>query len=327
MSAGYETKFQLWHAGGMGNAAAPESLCGLHGLSDAEAALRLASEGPNELPRQRRRSLLHVLRDVLREPMLALLQDGGGVYLLLGDIAEALILLSFACLSAAITVVQETRTERVLEALPDLTSPRALVVCGGVQKRVAGREVVRGDIIVLTEGDRVPADAIVRIGRDLQADESLLTGESVPVRKRPATDADASQTRPGGEDLSMIFSGSLIVRGTGTGEVTATGTASEIGRIGRSLAAIAQLVRLFGVMAGQPLATIFKDWTPDVFTATAADVQAEGHPLPDPGQWISGNWAPYVSLAGSETSAADPGYLAGALDAAERAVAEVVRRL
>ncbi|MCX7329826.1 MAG: FAD-dependent oxidoreductase [Hyphomicrobiales bacterium] len=92
-------------------------------------------------------------------------------------------------------------------------------------------------------------------------------------------------------------------------------------------AAIAQLVRLFGALAGQPQATLFKDWTADAFTATEADMQAEGHPLPDPRPWISGSWAPYVSLAGSETSATDPGYLAGALDAAERAVAEIVRRL
>jgi monoamine oxidase len=92
-------------------------------------------------------------------------------------------------------------------------------------------------------------------------------------------------------------------------------------------AAIAQLVRLFGPMAGQPQATLFKDWTADAFTATEADAQAEGHPLPDPRPWIGGDWAPYVSLAGSETSGTDPGYLAGALDAAERAVAEVVRRL
>ena len=92
-------------------------------------------------------------------------------------------------------------------------------------------------------------------------------------------------------------------------------------------AAVAQLVRLFGPEAGQPQATLFKDWTADAFTATEADAQSEGHPLPDPGPWVSGSWAPYVSLAGSETSATDPGYLAGALDAAERAVAEIVRSL
>ena len=92
-------------------------------------------------------------------------------------------------------------------------------------------------------------------------------------------------------------------------------------------AAVAQLVRLFGPMAGTPQATLFKDWTADELTATQADAQAEGHPLPQPGPWISGGWADRMSLAGSETSAADPGYLAGALDAAERAVKETISRL
>src|SRR5581483_7917546 len=95
--------------------------------------------------------------DVLREPMLALLLGGGFIYFLLGDLEEAAILLAFAGLSVAITVIQETRTERVLEALRDLTSPRALVIRDGERKRIAGREVVRGDVMVLGEGDRVPA--------------------------------------------------------------------------------------------------------------------------------------------------------------------------
>lgn len=101
----------------------------------------------------------------------------------------------------------------------------------------------------------------------------------------------------------------------------------EVGEEVLVRAAVAQLVRLFGAEAGQPQATLFKDWTADAFTATEADTRAEEHPLPDPKPWISGSWAPYVSLAGSETSFSYPGYLAGALDAAERAVAEVARRL
>src|SRR6476660_2296892 len=154
----------------------------MSGLSEVEAQTRLQSEGYNELPRQDRRTPLQIVLEVLREPMLALLLGGGIIYLLLGDLKEALILLGFAMLSVAITVIQETRTERVLEALRDLTSPRALVIRGGVQKRITGREVVRGDVLVLAEGDRVPADAAIIECRDLQTDESLLTGESVPVR-------------------------------------------------------------------------------------------------------------------------------------------------
>ena len=204
------------------------------GLRETEAQTRLKAEGYNELPRANRRTPLRIVGEVLREPMLALLLVGGAVYMLLGDLKEAIILLFFATLSVAITVVQETRTERVLEALRDLTSPRALVIRDGEQKRIAGREVVRGDLIVLAEGDRVPADAALTACHDLQTDESLLTGESVPVRTIAGTPSTAIH-RPGGDDLPMVFSGSLVVRGSGTAEVTATGPRSEIGRIGQSL--------------------------------------------------------------------------------------------
>jgi Ca2+-transporting ATPase len=168
--------------------------------------------------------------------MLALPIAGGTIYLVLGDLQDAIVLLVFATMSVIITVVQETRTERVLEALRDLTSPRALVIRDGEPKRIAGREVVRGDIVVLAEGDRVPADAVLVRSQDLQIDESLLTGESVPVRKVASVDtAPAVVQRPGGDDLPYVFSGSLVVRGTGMAEVTATGAASEIGKIGQSL--------------------------------------------------------------------------------------------
>ena len=130
--------------------------------------------------------------------MLALLLVGGIVYLVLGDLKEAIILLAFATMSIAITVVQETRTERVLEALRDLTSPRALVIRDGERKRIAGRDVVRGDLIVLSEGDRVPADAVLLQCTDLQADESTLTGESVPVRKVAWDDAAEVRTAASG---------------------------------------------------------------------------------------------------------------------------------
>ena len=209
------------------------------GLSEADAQTRLATEGYNELPRPDRRTPFRIIREVVREPMLALLLGGGAIYLVLGDLQEALILLGFATFSVVITVVQESRTERVLEALRDLTSPRAMVIRDGQRKRIAGREVVRGDLIVLAEGDRVPADAVLVESDDLQADESLLTGESVPVRKTARTQASASDARrPGGDDLPHVFSGSLVVRGKGVGEVVATGALSEIGKIGQTLGAL-----------------------------------------------------------------------------------------
>ena len=217
----------------------PAALTSIHGLREADAQARLKSEGYNELPRPDRRTPLRIIVEVVREPMLALLLAGGVIYLALGDLKEALILLVFATMSVLITVVQETRTERVLEALRDLASPRALVIRDGERKRIAGREVVRGDVIVLAEGDRVPADAVLVQCHDLQIDESLLTGESVPVRKTASADVAASKDRrPGGDDLPYVFSGSLVVRGTGTGEVIATGARSEIGKIGHSLSTL-----------------------------------------------------------------------------------------
>src|SRR6185312_9020126 len=173
-----------------------------------------------------------------REPMLALLLGGGLIYLLLGDFREALILLAFAILSVAITVIQETRTERVLEALRDLTSPRALVIRDGIRRRIAGREVARGDLIVLVEGDRIPADAALVEAHDLQADESLLTGESVPVRKIAAPEIPEGWPRPGGDDLPFVYSGALVVRGSGLAQALAIGPQSEIGKIGQSLHAV-----------------------------------------------------------------------------------------
>lgn len=211
----------------------------IKGLSEAEAAQRLARDGPNELPRRDRRTPFRIVVEVLREPMLLLLLAGGAIYLALGDLTEAIVLIVFASLSVLITVVQETRTERVLEALRDLTSPRALVVRDGERRRIPGRDVVEGDLVIVTEGDRAPADALVLEASDLATDESLLTGEAAPVRKIEASgDAQAEGLRPGGDDLPVIFSGSLVVRGSATARVHATGVRSEIGRIGQSVAAL-----------------------------------------------------------------------------------------
>ncbi len=212
-------------------------LASFTGLTASEAAIRLEKHGPNELPRNELRSPFRIVFEVLKEPMLALLLGGGLIYLALGDRAEAMILLAFALLSVLITVVQEVRTERVLEALRDLTSPRALVIRGGEHVRIAGRDVVPGDIVLLAEGDRVPADAKLIQAHDLMSDESLLTGESVPVRKSAsASQKDAAAVE--NERRPFVFAGSLVVRGTATAEVTETGANSEIGKIGQSLASL-----------------------------------------------------------------------------------------
>jgi P-type Ca2+ transporter type 2C len=206
----------------------------MHGLSQAEAQLRLRAEGTNELPTAGQRNILAIMLEVLCEPMFLLLLVAGAIYLLLGDISDALMLLGFVFVVMGITIYQEYKTERVLEALRDLTSPRASVMRDGVERRIAGREVARGDILILTEGDRVPADAALISCNDFAADESLLTGESVAVRKVAKEDAGELHS-PGGDGLPFVYSGTLVVQGSGMARVLATGARTEIGKIGKAL--------------------------------------------------------------------------------------------
>src|SRR5512140_478841 len=225
------------------------------GLSDEEAARRLLAEGPNELPLTKKRGPFAIAFGVVKEPMFVLLIACGSLYLVVGDIGEALLLLGFVFVVTGITIVQERKTERALEALRDLSSPRALVVRSGEKKRIAGRDVARGDILLLSEGDRVPADAVVRAGTNLAVDESLLTGESVSVSKSEAA-GTPEMGRPGGDDTPFVYSGTLVVKGQGIAEVLATGPRTEMGKIGKALAVLApektplqretaRLVRLF----------------------------------------------------------------------------------
>ncbi|MGE5325059.1 MAG: cation-transporting P-type ATPase, partial [Actinomycetota bacterium] len=204
------------------------------GLSDEEAERRLRAEGPNELPSAKPRTILGIALEVLREPMFLLLIAAGAVYVMLGDPHEALALLVAIFVIIIITFYQERKTENALQALRDLSSPRALVIRGGDRKRIPGKEVVRGDAIVLAEGDRVPADAVIFENRNLEVDESLLTGESLPVRKAAAS-GPVEMGRAGGDGLPFVFSGTLVVRGQGLAEVKATGIHSELGKIGKSL--------------------------------------------------------------------------------------------
>jgi Ca2+-transporting ATPase len=206
----------------------------LRGLSEKEAADRLREEGYNELPSTKRRDIAVIAFEIVRQPIFLLLAAAGLIYLTLGDRNEALMLLAFVVVVIGITLYQEQKTERALDALRDLSSPRALVVRDGLRRRIAGREVARDDLLVLSEGDRVPADAVLLSANDLLADESLLTGESVPVRK-VAWDGVMEMPRPGGDDLPFVYSGTLLARGQGIARVRATGARSEIGKIGKAL--------------------------------------------------------------------------------------------
>jgi Ca2+-transporting ATPase len=213
------------------------------GLTAEQAARRLAAEGPNTLPGRQQRTLWSIVGETMREPMFLLLLAAAVLYLVFGDLQEGLTLFGFVLVTLGLTLYQEGKTERAIEALRDLTSPRALVVRDGRPQRIAGRDVVLGDLLQLNEGDRVPADALLLCGEGLRVDESLLTGEAVPVGKLPAPaeagrpDATRAPDRPGGDDLPTVYAGTLIVQGQGLARVTATGARSEIGRIGAALGA------------------------------------------------------------------------------------------
>jgi Ca2+-transporting ATPase len=213
------------------------NLHSITGLSESEAARRLKADGYNELPPSRQRGIGTIALEVAREPMFLLLVACGVLYLWLGELKEALMLLGFVFVIMGITIYQDRKTERALEALRDLTSPRALVIRDGEQKRIPGREVVREDILVLAQGDRVPADAAILWNENLLLDESLLTGESVPVRKTP-WDGAGRIARAGGEDQPFVFSGTLVVQGNGIARVLATGAATEIGKVGKALQSV-----------------------------------------------------------------------------------------
>lgn len=227
------------------------------GLSTAEAARRLARDGPNTLPGDGRRTWRTIAVDAAREPMFLLLLAAGVLYLFLGDLLEGAFLFAMVFVTIGMTLYQEGKTERALYALRELGSPRALVLRDGAPVHVDSRTVVLGDILVVSEGDRVPADGTLLEGTEVEVDESLLTGESLPVHKQAGVPT-STPPRPGGEDTSALYSGTLLVHGHGLVLVTATGPQTEIGRIGRALASISaersplqkqtsRLVRVFAV--------------------------------------------------------------------------------
>ena len=204
------------------------------GLSNKQVLEKQKLEGLNELPSSKPKNFLALAWGVVKEPMFLLLVACGILYLVLGDVQEGLMLLGFVFVIMGIEFYQEKKTEKALDALKDLASPRALVIREGVEKRIAGRDVVTDDLVVLQEGDRVPADATVLYSVNLMADESLLTGESVSVRKTEWNGKDIN-TQPGGDDLPFVYSGSMIVQGNGIVKVSAIGQNTEIGKIGKAL--------------------------------------------------------------------------------------------
>ena len=214
----------------------------IQGLSQVEAERRLAAVGPNELPLAPGRSLFRIAFETVREPMFLLLLGAAALYVVLGDLGEGLFLMAGALATIGLVVLQEARSERALAALRDLSQPHARVIRDNVERSIAARDLVPGDIVLVGEGERLPADGVLTSGDVLTIDESALTGESAPVSKRPLgpDEIPDPDTAPGAESGPNLFSGTLIVRGQAVSQILRTGANTALGRIGVSLAAIHQ---------------------------------------------------------------------------------------
>lgn len=214
------------------------------GLSSEAAKAALSRHGPNEIGAESGRQFIETLWEIVTEPLLILLAAAAAIYVVVGDLAEGLLLCGFAALSISLLVYQARRSENALAALRALAAPVATVYRDGVRRQIAARDVVPGDLVAIDEGERIPADGLVVRGQALTVDESLLTGESVPVRKRAeaaALDADPSpggDDTPGGDDQPFIYAGTLAVGGHGLAVITRTGSHTRTGAIGASLGSI-----------------------------------------------------------------------------------------
>ena len=184
----------------------------------------------NELPTAKSKNIGQIALEVFKEPMFILLLVCSSIYLLLGDYTEGIMLSASILIIIFITFYQYQKTERAIESLRQLSSPKAMVIRNGEMVKIPGREIVIGDIVLINEGDRIPADGILIHGTNLSVDESMLTGESIPVTKDTLAYEGSSQ----------VFSGTLVVQGSGKLEVTAIGIHTEFGKIGKSLQQIVQ---------------------------------------------------------------------------------------
>ncbi|MCI4673677.1 cation-translocating P-type ATPase [Candidatus Mycolicibacterium alkanivorans] len=279
----------------------PGTASGLVGLTSDEAARQLAVDGPNELPTALRRNIFGEAWDVIRQPMLLLLLGAGLVNFLLAEPLDGALLMAFVVVVIGISIYQEHKTENALAALRDLSSPRALVIRDGAQVRIAGRDVVRGDLLMLAEGDRVPADSVLVESANFSVDESALTGESVPVRKvsiDPSALA-AAMGRPGGDATPWVFSGTLVVKGHAIAVAKETGAGTELGKIGAALRTIApertplqreidrlvKVLAVVGVMAATVVVVVYGltrgDWLSGLLAgiATAMALLPEEFPV------------------------------------------------
>jgi Ca2+-transporting ATPase len=197
-----------------------------NGLSSEDAEKKLKEFGYNELPDLTSKTWLDLFKQILREPMFILLISSSFIYMFIGDYREGIILLSTFSIIIFITYYQNLRTEQALRALRKLSSPKATVIRNGIQIIIPARELVPDDILILNEGDRIPADAFLFENQHLMVDESLLTGESLPISKSLI------------ESENLVFGGTLVTQGKGKAKILSTGRNSKFGQIGVTLISI-----------------------------------------------------------------------------------------
>ena len=212
------------------------------GLSSAQAASRLATDGPNALPAPHPVPLWRRVLAQLRDPLVLVLLAAAVLTTATGDWTDASVIILVVVINTTAGIIQEVKADHAISALTQLAAPEARVIRDGAQQQIPAADVVRGDLLVLAEGDIVPADAQVTEAAALLVDESALTGESVPVDKIPGSGP--------GRTAGVVSSGTVIVRGHGQAVVTATGTASAMGRVAALMTARSALTPLQHRMIG-----------------------------------------------------------------------------
>ncbi len=200
------------------------------GLASAQAEQLLEKIGPNQLKEGKKRTVWHMLFDQFKDVLIIILLASAVIAVLLGEVTDAIVIGIIVILNALLSVVQENRAEKSLDALKRMTVPEALVIRDGKRKKIKSTQLVPGDIVLLEVGDKIPADLRLVEVTDLSIQESILTGESEPVEKTNQV-IDNQGEVPLGDRLNMAYMGTAAVAGRGRGLVIATGMDTEIGHI------------------------------------------------------------------------------------------------
>ncbi|HSH46091.1 MAG TPA: HAD-IC family P-type ATPase, partial [Longimicrobiales bacterium] len=252
--SGVESATTPWHTVSAGEAAR-ELEARPEGLTTAEAVERLRRFGPNVVEAERETPWWKLLLHQFTDPLIYILLVAAVVTTLLRDYVDTGVILAVVAINAVIGFVQEYRAQQAMRALARMAAPRATVLRDGTSREIPSKEVVPGDVVLLTSGVRIPADLRIVRTRELEVDESALTGESVPVRK--TTDELSSPSMVPGDRTNMAFSGTVVTRGRGRGYVVQTGAATELGRIatavreiGETRSPLQESMQRFGRMVG-----------------------------------------------------------------------------